>query len=493
MRILVQKRKGEAGQAALVLIMAMGIFLVGAVGLAIDGSHLYAQRQLAQGAADAAAQAGIMSIFDGTNTSGTHAFSTGSTITCSSSDAKTPCYYAQILNRFNTAKDTVTVDFPSAAAVGVSTSSLSATDPVNLLRVTVQRRVDTTFIRLLGPSFENVKASGTAAIVSVFSPVPILVTHPTRSGALSMGGNPAVTICGGPSRSIQVNSGSATAFDSHGSWSVDLSHAGPLDPGNCTSGTGAGFGTFGGPSSQPSGITLGVGKYVQPSSPILDPLADVSPPPVPAAAPAKTALANGVSGCPASPKKGCNLYHPGLYSSGIYVKNETAVFQPGIYYTTSGGFQNDANGDMYMATGFTDGPTGTNTGWTGNMLVYNTGTGTFSVGANSSATLVGSPAGSTYKGILFFQDRTAAAANHSLGGGGDISLSGTIYITNTVAIMKATPSKYQTLSLSGGSGSSTVIQGEIITSALILGGNGGITMNLNPAATLKVRQVALVQ
>jgi uncharacterized membrane protein len=43
----------------------MSILLIGALGLAIDGGQMYAHRQMAQAAADAAAQAGIMSIFDG--------------------------------------------------------------------------------------------------------------------------------------------------------------------------------------------------------------------------------------------------------------------------------------------------------------------------------------------------------------------------------------------------------------------------------------------
>src|SRR3954466_2201870 len=109
----VQKRTREAGQAVILVIVASTIFLFGAVGLAIDGSHMYAQRQMAQAAADSAAPAGIMSIFDGTSTSGTRQCSTGGSFTCASSDAKTPCYYAQTLNGFNTAGDTVTVDFPT--------------------------------------------------------------------------------------------------------------------------------------------------------------------------------------------------------------------------------------------------------------------------------------------------------------------------------------------------------------------------------------------
>src|SRR5947207_6477441 len=97
----VQRRKSEAGQAVILVIVASAIFLFGAVGLAIDGSHMYAQRQMAQAAADAAAQAGIMSIFDGTNGAGPHQFATGGSFTCGTSDAKTPCYYAQTLDGFN--------------------------------------------------------------------------------------------------------------------------------------------------------------------------------------------------------------------------------------------------------------------------------------------------------------------------------------------------------------------------------------------------------
>ena len=58
----------ERGQAIILVLVALSIFLLGAVGLAIDASHMYAQRQMAQAAADAAAQAGILSIFDKTNT-----------------------------------------------------------------------------------------------------------------------------------------------------------------------------------------------------------------------------------------------------------------------------------------------------------------------------------------------------------------------------------------------------------------------------------------
>ncbi len=78
--------------------------------------HLWAQRQMAQAAADAAAQAGIVSIFDGTNT-GSNAFGSGS-YTCSVTDGTSPCRLARA-NGFGTTAgataDTVFVE-PDPAA-----------------------------------------------------------------------------------------------------------------------------------------------------------------------------------------------------------------------------------------------------------------------------------------------------------------------------------------------------------------------------------------
>jgi hypothetical protein len=189
------------------------------------------------------------------------------------------------------------------------------------------------------------------------------------------------------------------------------------------------------------------------------------------------------------------LYSPGVYSTGINVKNETAVFKPGIYYMQSGGFGNDANGDMMMSAGFASDP---DTGQ--GMLVYSTGNGLFTVGANSSANLIGSPETSTYKGILFWQDRDSVAntgigssKGHKFGGGGALTLRGTIYITNWKATMLGDPTHYQNVLLQGTPGSATEIDGMIIASTLSLGGNAGIRMRLNPNYKLIQRRVALVR
>ncbi|MEO5926631.1 MAG: pilus assembly protein TadG-related protein [Bryobacteraceae bacterium] len=472
----------EKGQAIILFVVAMGIVLIGALGLAIDGSQLYAHRQMLQAAADSGAQAGVMSVFNKTNT-GTNDFGTGGSFTCSTTDDRTPCYYARRNGVGTTADDAVFVDFPTSAP-GVN---LSSTDTPNLVRVTVTRTVHNGIIQFVAPALSSVRATATAAIVNVISPTPILVLHPTLAGSLFINGNPTIQICGGPRRSIQVNSKTSPTTQFKGNPVVDLSRAGPSDPGNCTSGTGGDFGSFAGPTTQPSQIQVGSATYIQPSSPIRDPLIGVPAPAVPAAAPAQTSLANGVSGCPLNPGKACKLYSPGLYPTGIEVKNETAVFKPGVYYMQTKGFQSAANGDLVMSTGFAnDAITGQG------MLVYVTGNGTndiVNVGSNGSLSLLGTPNASIYKGILFFSAHTSTVLkDHRLGGNGAVQLIGTIYLANT----SPTATVYQRLTLQGTPGSSTHITGQIVVDALELGGNAGITMTLNPTGTLNVRQVALV-
>jgi Flp pilus assembly protein TadG len=516
MRIVKQIRD-EEGQAIVLVTLAMSIFLIGAVGLGFDGSHLYSQRQRAQTAADAAAQAAMMSVYDGTYGAGPAAFSlTSGNITCGINDKKTPCAYAY-LNGFGKGSyvDTVTVSFPTSAP-GVSLAPTGADVPVNLIQVKVSRTVPTTFMRLLGPTGTTVTATATAAIIDVKSPIPILVLHPHLTSKmpspLSLQGTPVVTICGGPSRSIQVNSDSSTAFNVGGTAHADLRKAGPKDTkGTCTTGTGADIGVRGGPLTSPNPLTYyGVGKYVQPASIMQDPLKDVSPPLIPSVPGTQTPIVAGRSSggvaCPLSTAPhGCTLLTPGLFSSGISLSNTYAMFKPGIYYLQgSGGFVCASNCDGVMVSGTADTITGT--GWdgtvaNGGMLVYNTGTGQFQVGSNGATDLIGSSTSSSYLGILFFQDRTAAANNsdqkppnsHSLGGGGALTLVGTIYLTNTVDTMLGNSKHYQELDLQGGSGSGTTVQGEIIVDTLQMGGTGAITMNLNSDASYIVKKVALVE
>lgn len=101
------------GQAILVMVVAMSLFMIGAIGLAINGAQIYAQQQMAQAAADAAS-AGIMSILRGTNATSTYTFATGTprlaSYVCSTTDGITPCVYARYNGFGGTSSDTVTRD-----------------------------------------------------------------------------------------------------------------------------------------------------------------------------------------------------------------------------------------------------------------------------------------------------------------------------------------------------------------------------------------------
>jgi hypothetical protein len=175
-----------------------------------------------------------------------------------------------------------------------------------------------------------------------------------------------------------------------------------------------------------------------------------------------------------------------------------ALFAPGLYYITQGGFSLGTGAKAGMATGFGD-DAATGQG----MVVFNSGTGNkdiFDIKANAGAppdgiNLVGAPNNSIYKGILLFQDPTAAggihtgAGAHTIGGGGQWSLTGTMYINRR----GASGTTYQQLVLSGNGGGSTLLVGQIITNALELSGTPSIRMRLNPNSTLAVRQIAMVQ
>ncbi len=514
-------RNMERGQAILLVVVACGLCLIGALGLAVDGAQIYGHRQLAQLAADSAAQAGAMSIFDNT-------WKNPAALNPCAASATSPCKYANF-NGFGGSE--VAVDFPAKGSYpGVNFSS----DANNPVRVTITRTVNTTLVRFFGATASTVKAIGVAGIVVEVSPIPILILHPTLTNSFSLSGNQTITICGGPKRSIQVNScagsgiagcdaGTAASGLSNGSTVVDLSQGGPppagpliAGVGSCAGmngvGTGSDFGAFGQPSAKPAHLNLGTrpGIYIQPSSPITDPLANVSPPAKPINSGnmgTKTPLAFGVAGCPpaALKLKACQLYHPGLWNT-IDVQNETAVFSPGVYYVDGGIFRQHANANMYMCTDTgTAGlcPASAATGDVGvappngtGIMVYlakdNAGhIGTIDVGANSAANLLGSTINSTYEGILFFGDHTATnSQSFTFGGGGGLTLQGTIYLT-THPTSDASPS--QSISFGGGAGSETLIKGEVITDVLGMTGNSGITMQLDPNYKLPTRQVALIQ
>ncbi len=565
----IRKRK-EAGQATMLVLVALSVVLLGGMGLTLDVAQLYSQRQMAQNAADAAAMAAIMSIFNGTNTNnGTFNNTFGNIVTagqnpaqliCGSNDNHTPCYYAR-QNGFDPASgDTVVVDFWAQVNAftqepGVSISNASK-DAVPLLRVTVIRPVPATLMRLVGGGTQNIAAQATAAITTSVSPIPILILHPTANGTLTLDGSgnvAKVTICGGPKRSIQLNScagtggsiakpngsGSAScaagaAFTWNGNPTVDLTHAGPFDTGACATGTGGDFGNFGLPStvSGTTPISFGtVGTYLDPASVIADPLLHISAPTTTGLTNQDTCAVGGPQCCTENAGQsictdgqstphavacpvndyfgnatgGCTVLKPGIYTSAGSVlpdiKKTFVIFTPGVYYIQGGGVNFDSNSAGQTQTLPPSGPAAyptctnpdANTGC-GILIYLSSGGGTFSVNSNAGdLALLGSDPTLTYQKILMFVDHGAPAQNHTITGGGSWNVFGTIYLTNTIAttLNSANQAQFQHLELGGNSGSGTVT-GEIIVDELQLHGTPNIQMNLDPAAN-QIRQIALVR
>jgi hypothetical protein len=377
----------ERGQAAILIVVAMGILLIGALGLAIDGGQMYAHRQMAQAAADAAAQAGIMSVFDGTNATSAYPFGTGSppiaSSVCTTTDARTPCVYARNNGFGGTAADTVTLSFPAAVA-GVTFSS--ATVPA--LAVTVQRTLKTGLIRFVGAAATvTITAKATAAIVAPVSPDCIYVLSPSVKDAFSAGGSATVDIRG---CSVAVNSNDGEAMAVTGSATLNASSIDVV----------GGVSIQGSASTTPAPVTG--------TKPVADPFASL-----PALVPGSCAT----HPTNYSPAPGAVLT-PGTYCGGISV-GHSATFAPGIYIMNGGGISFGANA-IVSGSGVMFYLTGTNATY-GPVTVNGGAILTFSA-----------PTSGPYLGVLFFQDRSITSSNVSLfNGGSGTNLTGTLYFPTT--------------------------------------------------------------
>ena len=368
-----KRLRSDGGQVTITVVLAMGIFLLGAMGFAVDMANLWFHRQSAQTAADAACTAGAMDLLvDATNgaTSQGGFNPKSGAFTCSGSPSTAPCQYAALngYNGANTAQgNDVQVSFPGSVSGVTAPDATLAPSP--FIRVDVIDHAQVFFSALLsGRKTQDVRATAICGLVQANAPVPLIVLKPTCAATLGLQGAGTVSIIGGPSRSIEVNSNNSNAVSTGGSSAtINLSNGGPAF-------TGSDLGTWGGPSTPVTGFSAGsTGKWLYPASPIDDPYAKVPAPTQPAAcvaatgcwgaAPAPTAVAYHTHGCPdgtGSPNNnlpsvmntdntlalgniplitgtgrstpGCVLFHPGLYDQSIKVKGYTAIFQPGLYY-----------------------------------------------------------------------------------------------------------------------------------------------------------------
>ena len=351
---VIRTSRAERGQVLVVVLLVLGIFMIGAVALSVDFANGFFHRQSAQDAADAACTAGIMDIMSNAQLSTSLGnFPSGSppaTYSCSGSttsggvttqnSTSAACQYAA-LNGYSgsglvdgTPSNDVQVSFPGSVT-GVTTPP-SALAAYPFMQVNVTDRVPTFFSGMItGRRTIDVGAQAVCAVQQDKSPIPIIVLNPSCKQAFDVSGSATVSIIGGPSRSVQVDSNNSTcaaatdasASQCGGSGHINLSQAGPNFDG-------ADFGVTGAPTTAPTNFTGGVGHWV-PASVIGDPYALLNKPAQPAATttPTGTPVPYGTDGCP--DHSGCTEFRPGLYTSAIQVPGgQTSIFMPGVYYIT---------------------------------------------------------------------------------------------------------------------------------------------------------------
>jgi hypothetical protein len=366
----------------------MSIFLIGALGLAVDGGQMYAQRQMAQAAADAAAQAGIMSILDGTNATAANPFGTGSapiaSSVCTTTDGRTPCVYARNNGFGGTAADTVTLSFPSTVS-GVTLSSAA----VPAFVVTVQRILQTGLIRFVGgAATSRITAIGTAGLVGTVSPNSIIVLNPTAQNAFQVSNGATVTVSGG---AIAINSNNSDAATITGGATV-IASAINIVGGDTINNGGA---------ATPTPVT-GTGT-------VADPLASLR------------ALTPGACLQTNYSAPSNTVIPAGTYCGGITVTN-------GVTNVTFGSGNFIINGG-----GLTFGGGITTSG--SNLMFYLTGTNATYASvtiANGVTVTFSAPTSGTYQGILFYQNRSiTSGSNATFAGGATMNLSGTLYFPTT--------------------------------------------------------------
>jgi hypothetical protein len=303
-----QRRSSQHGQTLIPIVIFIGLFLMAMLGVAADYTQVWAHRQMAQGAADAACEAGAADLYlnavdpSSSGQNGLQSFSwIGTGFDCSSTDASSPpCRYAT-LNGYS--GSSVHVSFPSSLP-GVASLPTSLTTAVPYMEVTITDPVPMSFTKMVGAaSTVNIKAKAGCGVTPINVPVPLVILHSSASGALSVTGSSKIHIFGGPQRSIQIDSKDSAAL---AAGIIDLSQGGPAN-------TGSDLAVFGGPASAPTTVNVGTtGHYISPAAPFGDPFATKSAPGVPDPLGSVKPVPFGINGCP--DPNGCVEFTPGNYT-----------------------------------------------------------------------------------------------------------------------------------------------------------------------------------
>jgi Flp pilus assembly protein TadG len=432
----------EGGQA-IVMIAIVFMALLFVVGLAIDSGQLFAAKRTQQEAADAAAFAGAVVLYQG----GTVLQATTAAI----ADAATNGYVDGVNST------TVTVNGATVASSNAPVSGTYAGEsPVKHVEVVIVRQVKTTLVPAEA-AFNPVRARGVAGAEPANNGYPIMALSTSCAGpALTVSPNEDIHVYGGGIISNSCNASAVTGFDS----GQDLQIC-ALPPASCTPNTFT-FTTVGGVTANtfPAGVTVSTGQTAVP-----DPYAGYPKP--------DGKSYNGVSTLPTDPAKigGTNTAPEGIYTSQL---NGVSLCH-GIYILKGVGF----GGDIDRDTNALHIDPNTATPCDGKVLIYNTtsnfpsSTGTCSpMGADGNHPITLRPmATGSYANMGIYEDPSCQATGGlSIGGNNTLDVGGTIYLPKGAIALNGNPS--------------TIAGGQLIANTIdVQNGNLDITYSAGTTAT----------
>lgn len=432
-------RDTEGGQA-IVMVAIVFMALLFAVGLAVDAGQLFAAKRGQQEAADAAAFAGAVVLYQG----GTVLLATAAAIT----DAATNGYIDGVNGT------TVTVNGSTTATSNPPTSGLYAGEsPIKHVEVVIVRQVKTTLVPAEA-AFNPVRARGVAGAETANNGFPIMALSTSCAApALTVSPFEDVHVFGGGIVSNSCNASGVSGFSAGQDLKICALLPAPCTPNSYVLQTVGG--TAG--NSFPAGVTVSTGQTAVP-----DPFAGFPKP--------DGKSYNGVSSLPTNPAQiaGTSTAPEGIYTGSL---SGVAVCH-GIYILKGGGF----GGDISRDTNPLHIDPNTNTPCDGNVLIYNA-TGSFpastgtcgDMGAAGSHPITIRPMTSgTYKNMAIYQDPTCTASL-SLSGNNTLDVGGTIYMPKGSISLNGNPA--------------TITGGQLIANTIdVQNGNLNVTFSAGTTA-----------
>ncbi|HYU79381.1 MAG TPA: pilus assembly protein TadG-related protein [Vicinamibacterales bacterium] len=402
----VLRRPRESGQI-LILTALMLPVLIACAAMALDAGYAYDYKKQMQAAADSGAHAAALFLYYKP--------------TATQGELETAARHDTSSNGFThgTASVTVTV-----------TRSPAAMAPCNIYDYSAQSTAVRVQIDQPKPTFLGGVAgfsSFTIGACAVANRVPggnasFVILSPDANGALTISGGSNITIDG----TIQVNSSSTDAAKVGGGGTTYA----------------AGINVHGGYDESGGSqfcVTPGCNDPTTGAPVVSDPLAYLPEP-----TPSGTVRAD--PNCSPTCAGGSQTLQPGIYTGGITISGGTVTLAPGNYYLNGGKL--DFKGGAQV--------TGTD------VFIYGYNNALFSIANNTTVVTLSAPTTGTYRGILYFQQRSDVK-DAVVSGGATVNLNGVIYISN--------PSSKFTFSGGSSSGTGTLYT-SFVVNEFIIGGGG---------------------